>query len=302
MPLLTLSFPGIFSSHALHQILLLGLSAGIFSSSIYFLWRATTFPDIENTSAIFMGSTVTFAIILASWGIVSGRGSPIESSLLVSAVGFYGPCKTTNSLGDQFAYITLCIYQIFAENARAHHLDAQDHMTNQPALPPLPSILLASYTTIMHALSTLPVTIHHGFSLLSAAVMTITPSVIISLAYRVFVMYLSARIIPAIQTHSDFLGAESIEQGGKLLRFLVCFSPSILVAVYTSLLIQHFSAECKLVAPAGPRQAWSSRSIYADGKISGWANVVFTMLFYAVELYLGSAYNDGTFAGHWKTD
>jgi ribose/xylose/arabinose/galactoside ABC-type transport system permease subunit len=54
---------------------------------------------------------------------------------------------------------------------------------------------MASYTTLLHALGSLPTIIHTGFNLMVGAVMTITPSVIISLAYRVFVMYAAARII-----------------------------------------------------------------------------------------------------------
>jgi hypothetical protein len=68
------------------MIILLGVSAGTFSSSIYFLWRVTTFPEIGNVDAILIGSAVTCAVFLASWGIISGRGNPVESSLLVCTI------------------------------------------------------------------------------------------------------------------------------------------------------------------------------------------------------------------------
>lgn len=65
------------------QIGLLGVSASIISVAIYFLWRITTFPELDNVDAILIGATLTCVIILASWGIGSGRGNPVESSLLV---------------------------------------------------------------------------------------------------------------------------------------------------------------------------------------------------------------------------
>ena len=53
------------------------------SSSLYFLWRITTFPEIGNLDATLIGVSVTCAIFLCAYGIKSGRGNPIESSLLV---------------------------------------------------------------------------------------------------------------------------------------------------------------------------------------------------------------------------
>lgn len=67
------------------QIGLLIVSASVISSSVYFLWRITTFPEIGNVDAILIGAAITCAIFLCSWGIGSGRGNPVESSLLVSS-------------------------------------------------------------------------------------------------------------------------------------------------------------------------------------------------------------------------
>jgi len=62
---------------------LLVMSASVISSSVYFLYRITTFPEINNLDAIFIGAAVTCAIFFCAWGIGSGRGNPVESSLLV---------------------------------------------------------------------------------------------------------------------------------------------------------------------------------------------------------------------------
>lgn len=67
----------------LFQIGLLITSASIISSSVYFLWRITNFPEISNVDAILIGIAITCAFFLCAWGIGSGRGNPVESSLLV---------------------------------------------------------------------------------------------------------------------------------------------------------------------------------------------------------------------------
>jgi hypothetical protein len=65
---------------------LLIASASVISSSVYFLWRITGFPEISNVDAILIGVAITTAIFLCAWGIVSGRGNPVESSLLVRSL------------------------------------------------------------------------------------------------------------------------------------------------------------------------------------------------------------------------
>jgi hypothetical protein len=66
------------------QIGLLITSASIISSSVYFLWRITTFPELGNVDAVLIGVAITCAFFLCVWGIGSGKGNPVESSLLVS--------------------------------------------------------------------------------------------------------------------------------------------------------------------------------------------------------------------------
>lgn len=181
----------------------------------------------------------------------------------------------------------------------------QNEPPSQPALPPLPPIIMASYTTLMHALSTLPSTVHSAFSFVVAAIMTITPSVLISLAYRVFVMYAAARIIPAVRES----GARALTQdpslddddeAGRVLGFLSWFSPSILIAVYTSLLMQHFASSSNNGDAAG--EWWTSQGGDAGGNLWRWINLAATMGLYAIELNLGRADDDGRLTSHWKSD
>ncbi|KAI9671823.1 MAG: hypothetical protein M1831_003351 [Alyxoria varia] len=261
---------------------LLALSASIISSSVYFLYRITTFPEIGNLDAILIGSAITCAIFLCAWGIGSGRGNPIESSLL-------------------FAYVTLCIYQIFTDYQPA--VIPEKVAPPQPDFPPLPPMIMASYTTLMQMLSSLPSTMHSAFHFLVAAIMTITPSVIISLTYRVFVMYASTRIVPAVResgarTLSQEPSLEDSDGVGQILGFVSWFSSSILIAVYTSLLMQHFASAS---GNGNGAEWWTIQGGDTGGNLWRWANLGMTMLLYAVELYLGSGTNDGL-TSHWKVD
>jgi hypothetical protein len=229
-------------------------------------------------------------MFLCGWGIVSGRGNPVESSLL-------------------FAYVTLCIYQIFTDYQPSPGSAAASDVPAEPALPPLPPIIMASLTTLLHALSSLPEIAHTGFNLMVGAVMTITPSVIISLAYRVFVMYASTRIIPAIKESGarDLSHEPSLDDDDtstKFLAFLTWFSPSILIAVYTSLLMQHFASGNGNgdMGSAVSGEWWTNQGGDTGGNLWRWINLAATMILYAVELKMSKEDDDGRLTSHWKSD
>ncbi|KAJ5112124.1 hypothetical protein N7532_000169 [Penicillium argentinense] len=221
---------------------LLVLSATVISSSVYFLWRVLQFPEISNVDAALIGVSVTCAVILCAWGIGSGRGNPVESSLL-------------------FAYIVLCIYQIFT-----------DYQPSNPVEQQIPAV---------------------------------TPSVLISLAYRLLVLYASTRIIPAVREAgaralSQEASLDDSDAAGQVLGFLSYFAPSILIAVYTSLLMQHFASASQAMGGSG--EWWSSQG-GGGGNLWRWINLACTMALYAVELWLGEHDDfDNGLAGHWKTD
>jgi len=262
---------------------LLVLSASIISSSVYFLWRITNFPEINNVDAILIGVTITCAVFLSAWGIGSGRGNPVESSLL-------------------FAYVVLCIYQIFTDYLPASTSNVPVPPA-QPDFPPFPPIIMASYSTLVHILSTLPSAVHSGFTFLWAAFQTITPSVIISLAFRIFVFYAATRIIPAVRESgaralSQEPSLEDSDGAGQILGLLSWFSPSILIAVYTSLLMQHFATS----AEGNGGEWWTMQGGGSGSSIWRWINVAATMALYALELYLGKEDMEGSLTGHWKTD
>ncbi|KAK3898582.1 ICE2-domain-containing protein [Staphylotrichum tortipilum] len=255
-------------------ILLLVLSASIISSSVYFMWRVISFPQISNMDATLIGVAMTSVTFLCAFGIASGRGNPVESSLL-------------------FAYAVLCIYQIFTD-----YQPSPEAAAAQPEFPPLPPIIMASYSTLLHMLGSLPTAVSSSFQFLYAAFQTITPSVIISLTYRIIVFYCATRIIPAVRELGasalmDEPSLEDSEGANRLIGFLSWFSPSLLIAVYTSLLLQHFSVS------SGDDVGWTLRAGDAGGSTWRWVNIGATMALYVLELYLGG---DGDGGEHWKAD
>lgn len=260
-------------------------SGSIIAGSGYFIYRMTTFPGLDTQDAILIGIAIASAFFLAIWGMSSGRGNVVESSLL-------------------FAYVTLCIYQIFTDYQPSDPLPmTADSLANNTDYPPLPPILMASYTTILHALSTLPATLHSAFGFIMAAIQTVTPSVIISLIYRLMVLYAAARIIPAVRESGaralseDPSFEDSAEGVSSIMGVLAYYAPSILIAVYTSLLMQHFASS----SADHPGEWWTSQGGEGGGNISRWANLAGTMALYAVELYLGKGDSDGL-TSHWKLD
>ncbi|KAJ0296592.1 hypothetical protein COL5a_002993 [Colletotrichum fioriniae] len=262
-------------------IILLVISGSVLASAVYFLWRVAHFPWIDNSDAILIGVTMTSAFFLCAYGIGSGRGNPVESSLL-------------------FAYVVLCVYQIFTDYLPSESTDADQHQSSQPDFPPLPPIIMASYSTLLHVLGSLPHAVHSSLSLLYAAFQTITPSVIISLAFRLLVFYCATRIIPAVRESGaralmEEPTLEESDAANWLLGIITYFSPSILIAMYTSLLLQHFSTN------DGP-DGWTLRGGDPGGNVWCWTNVAATMTLYAIELYLGNEDHDGGLTNHWKMD
>jgi len=275
-------------------LIIITTAAGVCSSSFYFLWRVLQFPDISNMDSTLIGIAIASAVFLCAYGIVSGRGTAVESSLL-------------------FAYIVLCIYQIFTDykpNDPAASADAAAYAAqNEPDFPPFPPIIMSSYTALLQALSTLPGAMIDSLSFVAAAFSAVTPSVLISLGYRLFVFYASTRIIPAVNERgahglSVEPSLDDSEAGNQFLAFLSWFSPSILIAVYTSLLMQHFATTIGGYAPGVVETIgawWSGNGQDSmNGNLWKWVNLVGTMGLYAIELWLGR--DEDIDGGHWKVD
>jgi ICE2 len=77
-------------------------------------------------------------------------------------------------------------------------------------LPSLPPTIINTYTTFFNLLNQIvPTTIHNTFNLAYTAIThTLTPSILTSFLYRIFVLYAAMRIIPAVRGVSQELTSE----------------------------------------------------------------------------------------------
>ncbi|EAQ90751.1 hypothetical protein CHGG_02686 [Chaetomium globosum CBS 148.51] len=248
-------------------------------------WVARTFSQITSThhktwKQWFFGQDGFIeTVALGAWDNTLSYSSPVFqllegfcSLLVIQAAGQITRWLVNRGRSDTWVIFT--DYQPSAEAAAA----AEQAAAAQPDFPPLPPIIMASYSTLMHMLGNLPTAVSSSFQFLYAAFQTITPSVIISLTYRIIVFYCATRIIPAVRE----LGATAImeeptledtEGANRLIGFLSWFSPSMLIAVYTSLLLQHFSVS------SGDDAGWTLRAGDAGGSTWRWVNIAATMGF-----------------------
>lgn len=163
---------------------LLLFSSCVFSSSLYFLYRIYTFPvTISLASATLIGAVLTVSVFLALFGIVSGRGNSVESSLLLS-------------------YIVYCLYFTFTDFQSSFSAETFLYFfasSTRPDIPPLPPVIINGYTNLVSNIASLaPTAFKTVFQFLHGAVSTVTPSVFVSLSYRLAVFWASTRIIPAV--------------------------------------------------------------------------------------------------------
>lgn len=147
------------------------MSGSIISSSVYFLWRITTFPEIGNIDASLIGIAVTCAIFLCAYGIGSGRGNPIESSLLVS-LEIHGSTPP-HSVNRRRLLITPVNYTVLLHSSLhvpdLHRLQALDSFRQSNAQ--------------QARISALP-SPHHGFVLLNCFFIPAIPPVILAADYE----------------------------------------------------------------------------------------------------------------------
>ncbi|ANB15051.1 Ice2p [Sugiyamaella lignohabitans] len=231
--------------------------------SLYFLYRIYTFPvAIELTSATLIGAVLTISTFLGLYGIISGKGTPVESSMLfsytvyglyvtftdfqssitsslffpfltptgaeqTSATAYSTPVSTANSGGSlgllssilllgglltktsdagvstAIASATSTVSAIGSEAvstlSRSSLINGLPHRY-QNTVPPFPPIIITGYTNLVTTLAELtPKGFITAFEFFLGTISTISPSVAVSLAYRLFVFFAATRIIPSLK-------------------------------------------------------------------------------------------------------
>lgn len=370
------------------QLVLSGL---VLTGSLFVLHRVYTFPAaIEIASATLIGVVLTTAVFLGLYGIVSRRGTAIESSLIFAYVVYYlyvtysdfqsanslssllpawlippspstillpptsvvsaEPTNSNSGPGWQLPFFKPASAKlgslVSAAGSMAHVVASTTTSSSSSShVPPAAYAYTQLYfppnvvTGYVNFLSMIAERIPEGFvtiyKFLAAVSSTVTPSVAITLAYRLFVFHMATRIIPRLkeqQLHPHYAvpvdhasdtpppasptspPKRRISKSKPVLFVISSYAPCILIAVYTHLLIQHSAlfggdADAHVASPAA--SLWS-RDILAiikeliwgtsiqTWKFWGWVNIFSTLALYALELAYGD--NQALDQTHYKND
>lgn len=298
-------------------VLLIGSGCTI-TGALYFLYRMYIAPlTLALGNALLLGSFLTVTAGLGLYGIVSGRGSMIESSLL-------------------FAYIVRCIYETFPllladATLTFAHVFAHTTSTLRLELAHLPQPVAAHLLVVLPALAAnLPHAFVAVWDFFFAAVLKLTLPLLFNLAYRIGVFYAATKIIPLLYHTLPHLPARTPQRSTHLLstsiaallqdqpshphppaippirspaavRWIYAYSPCIIIAVYTHLMLLYsgeLGTELKLwgwwadaphdvVLVVHPWQFWN------------WINMGTTLLLYMAEL---SGNDPAAMTNHWKME
>lgn len=161
-------------------------SGSIITVALYFLYRVYVLPfTIGMLSASLVGSILTVTMGIGLFGIVSRKGSMIESALL-------------------FAYIVHCIYETFpalsedASNTLSSLLP-QTSFKLPIDIPQFSPHFSKKMPHIMHFLaSNLSASLTTIWGFLMMASQKLSVSLVINLTYRLAVIFAATKIIPAV--------------------------------------------------------------------------------------------------------
>ncbi|SCV05388.1 LANO_0H06392g1_1 [Lachancea nothofagi CBS 11611] len=286
-------------------------SGGVITAALYYLYRIYVTPiwELDVQTASLLGFTFSIVCGLGIYGIVSGRGSTIESSLF-------------------FAYIVRCLYEISPQLATSamdeifnlvketwqnqnHNLRSPDsllayyrdriltngemvwdaileHTTNVTSNSTHPAVwvswhhLKPVWNFAKHFTSSVPSSIQEVFNLTwGMAKEAIAPAVVINLCFRILIFYSATRIIPALQKKHK-------RRSRRFMRMLYLYSPCIVIAMYTHLILQYSGQISNDLCLWGcfPWSSEQSTKIVVDSwGFWNWCNIFCTMAIYASELF-----------------
>lgn len=307
-------------------------SGVIITGSLYFLYRIYTFPVVMDlASATLIGAVLTISLLLGFYGIVSGKGNVIESSLLFAYIVYclyvtFTDFQTTITSNSILSFLfstssssptssTTASFlsfmspkaksplELISDNSRSISSSPQQQQAAAAVaaanIPPLPPIIVTSYTNFVSTIAELvPQGFVTVFDFFKGAFSTITPSVVVSLTFRLFVFYAATRIIPAVRDPNSFKRKPSNSSKSQAGLFVVyAYAPCLIIAVYTNLLMQHFgilgtseTGETWVPVSQGGLWQWVVQH-FTNSQLSwqfwGWINMFFTLALYSVELIYG---------------
>ncbi|SGZ49099.1 CIC11C00000006057 [Sungouiella intermedia] len=298
-----------------------------FSGALYFLYRIYINPfSIELGNASLIGSFLTVVIGLGLYGIVSGKGSMIESSLL-------------------FAYIVRCIYETFpllSEDATQTiaHLFTQTttNLKNEVLRLPFP-VNETLLTVLPYLASNLPHSFKTIWDFFISACQKLTMLLLVNLAYRSGVFFAATKIIPNLyhalpylpprtpQLRSRQVSSSSVSTlhmeyekptsdnkrasarlrrtkrtpPSTTLKLIYAYSPCIVIAVYTHLMLLYSGELGNELVLWGWWNGAPKDSIVVvhPWQFWNWINMGTTLLLYMAEL---SGEPSSAMTSHWHID
>ncbi|BGP34506.1 hypothetical protein JCM10296v2_006328 [Rhodotorula toruloides] len=247
------------------KMLALVISAVLYVGSAYFLWESYgAVPD--RISATLIGVAVTTIVFLSGISFGLQKGNVIETSLML-------------------AY---AVFQIFHLSSRPQMYTGGllKHVLEAPGTnghPPLPPVVLQSLDAVSSAVSQ---TFGAGVEFVMAASSALPFSVLVTLFYRVAVLYLATRIVLALKRqtggYEDNRKLSEEEPAARVMTIVLAYARSLLVAVYTHLL---------LLSESNDQVFWR------------WCNVFLVQILWAIEIRLGAHMDeDATVEARWKTE
>ncbi|CCH59424.1 hypothetical protein TBLA_0B05980 [Henningerozyma blattae CBS 6284] len=304
-------------------ILSLIMSSSMVTTSIYYIYKIYVTPlwHLSNQVASLLSFTFSLVGGVAIYGIVSHRGSVVESSLffayIVCCIYEISPIMATTAMDDIFDTLkeSWQIHQrnffisdnllIYYYNSLIKNVDefiklkiikltTKDNFSNKfnSLLFQCVKISKKSFKFILKLSKRftlgIPSSIYELYSItLKMASESISPVILVNLCYRVLIFYAATRIIPALESRSNGFSNNNIKtkSNSKFMKVLYWYSPCILIAMYTNLILQ-YSGELK-----SEFKLWNNSNnnevVVDSWRFWNWCNIFWTITLYGSELIGG---------------
>ncbi|GAA6053593.1 hypothetical protein JCM3770_001543 [Rhodotorula araucariae] len=255
------------TSPDLLKMLVLIIAAGIYVVSAYFLWESYgAVPD--RISSTLTGVAVTTILFLSGISFSMQKGNVIETALML-------------------AYTVFQIFHLSMNRPQMYTAGLLKHVFKAPGTnghPPLPPVVLQSLDAVTSAVSQ---TFGAGVEFVMAASSALPFSVIVTLFYRVAVMYAATRVVLALKRrtggYEDTRKLSEEEPAARVMTLVLTYSRPLLIAVYTHLLLLSESEQ--------------------DQVFWRWVNVFWVAALWALELRLGAHLDEeGAVGQRWKAE
>ncbi|ONH75476.1 Protein ICE2 [Pichia kudriavzevii] len=238
------------------SIINLILSSCILSTSIYFAGKIYVSPllDLEHVgliSASLLGCVFTLTILITFYAIYFNRATTLESSLMVGYIvkccyELFPDLSETN-INSLFKFV-FNEFEKIDKQAVWKHEDIANHPLTTKINAKLPyfSEKILNFLKIVKKngnllikliLEHFPRSFEPLWDFVKISINNLTFSILMQLAYRIGVFFAATKIIPILSPVNKVPNTSS--QPSTSSRLIYLYSPCIIIAVYTNLMIQY---------------------------------------------------------------